>query len=137
MVGTGVGASVGLAVTGARVGGLVGGAIGFLVGLTVGTRVGGGGAVGDGVVRHASNVFHGMEPQQASGVMNPSSHSGLMPSQGLLPWQLWTHWPETRLIYQIASKYGLLLGFGVGLLVGLFVGMIDAGATAVGTNVGA
>ena len=40
---------------------LIGGAIGFLVGLTVGIRVGGG-AMGDSVVRHASNVFHGMEP---------------------------------------------------------------------------
>ena len=42
------------------------------MGLTVGTRVGGR-AVGDSVVRHASKVFHGMEPEQATGVMNPAS----------------------------------------------------------------
>jgi len=65
IVGIEVGALVGLEVVGGAVGRFVGVSVGFLVGLLVGGPVGNGALVGDGVAAHFSNVFHGMDPQQA------------------------------------------------------------------------
>ena len=70
--------------------GVIGFGLGFGVCLFVGTAVGGGGPVGDGVIRHSSNPFHDNSAQQASGELYPVECVGLYPPHGFASLQLWS-----------------------------------------------
>lgn len=130
IVGTDVGAMVGFLVVGASVGRLVG----FPVfGVIVGTSVGGGGPVGDGVVRHSPKSIQGMEPQQSCADLKFSVHLPIFPPQGFDPSQLCTHFPIARSTYHGTSCEGRDVGFGV---FGLLIGFSVCGAGVVGAIVG-